>query len=51
MDQYVWLGNLADVYLSYENENLSAAVYSDLILNKIIRSKAESSTSQAASDL
>lgn len=51
MDQYVWLGTLADVYLTYEDSNLSAAIYSDLILNKIIHSKAESSTSQAASDL
>ena len=51
LDQYVWLGSLADVYLTYEDSNLSAAIYSDLILNKLIASKAASSTSQAASDL
>ena len=51
LDQYVWLGSLADVYLTYEDSNLSAAIYSDLILNKIIASKAKNSTSQAASDL
>lgn len=52
LDNYLWLGSLADVFLSYsDDDKVGAVAYNDRSLNKIIKKAATASASKAASDL
>jgi hypothetical protein len=50
-DVYLWRGVLADVYLSYASSSLSAVIYSDNVIGKMIKNSTENSTTKAAGDL
>lgn len=51
LDNYAWVGTLASVYLTYEDSDLSAAIYSHTMLNSMITDSKNKSAAKAASDL